>query len=84
MTKTSNYYSNGMRFMRDGVPCKVASWVADLSERSRKEFGRNRTDYQDGAHASESVRISGASIRFAQTTYIPKDEPLSSFAIAAE
>lgn len=76
MSNKSSYYSGSMRLMRDGVPCKVASWVADLSERSRKDFM--------GAKATEAVRIQGTMVRYPQTTYIPKDEPLQSFNIAAE
>lgn len=32
----SNYYNGGYRLVdRDGVPCRVAPWVADLSPEAR-------------------------------------------------
>lgn len=80
MKTKSTYYTGGMRLMRDGIPCKVASWVADLSPRSRAEFGRCG---HDDISASKALRETGAAIRYSETTYVLNNAK-QSLSIAAE
>ena len=75
MAKKSSYYNGALRFSRDGIPCKVASWVANLSDRSRAEM-LGGCDVRSSAKQREA----GAMVRYSQTTYSVKE----SFSIAAE
>lgn len=59
------YYSGGMRFSRDGIPCKVAPWVADLSTISKNDLLR-------GSEVKGLTRESRQCLsaeRYPQTTY---------------
>jgi hypothetical protein len=78
----SAYYKNAVRFSRDGIPCKVASWVKDLSDRSRAELMRGT----DGEGTSQKSRQAGAAMRHYKTTYFGTDgEPMFPvLAMAAE
>lgn len=40
MSKKSSYYTGALRITRDGIPCKVAPWVKDLSPLSRDALFR--------------------------------------------
>lgn len=94
MSKSNQYYANAMRITRDGIPCKVAAWVADLSPRSRAELhlGMDKS-------APANVRATCANIRYPQTSYYTVQESIdrelqaaadrnakrrAAFAIAAE
>ena len=44
---SANYYDGGKRVMRDGAPCKVASWVGELgNDKEFIEATRPRTEYK--------------------------------------
>ena len=70
------YYSGGIRFVRDGVPCRMASWVNDLTEISRADMLRptdmRRTGYSPPVGgASGAQREAGRALRHPETTYLP-------------
>ena len=69
MSKTNSYYANATRFIRDGIPCKVAPWVKDLSDRSRSEFLRGHGT--DAIGTSAKTRQLSTLIRHPETTYLP-------------
>lgn len=66
----SDYYAGGIRFLRDGVPCKVAPWVKELTDRSRAEFMRGSFG---NLGTSTKAREVAALARHPQTTYIPRE-----------
>jgi hypothetical protein len=66
----SNYYKGAYRFMRDGVPCKVAVWVKDLSTISRNDMLRG----YDVKGLSRETRECLAAERWPQTTYLPLED----------
>jgi len=68
MSKPTSYYANAARFIRDGIPCKVAPWVKDLSDRSRSEFMRG---HGDAIGTSAKTRELSAMVRHPKTTYLP-------------
>ena len=37
--KPRSYYDGGHRIVRDGIPCRVAAWVKDLSPRNERAIG---------------------------------------------
>lgn len=57
------YYEGGYRFVRDGIPCRMAAWVKDLSPNARNLLLRH----------SKEPRIDPAmtAMRYPQTTYLP-------------
>lgn len=79
------YYSGGIRFVRDGVPCRMASWVNDLTEISRSDMLRGtqqnyrKREADKAAHywpdvrggMSAAKRAEFAKARHPQTTYLP-------------
>lgn len=76
------YYDGGHRFVRDGIPCRMAPWVADLTALSRDSLlrgtskGRNdRFEFTDVYPSSlpPDKRASLASVRHPQTTYLPPE-----------
>lgn len=72
------YYAGGIRFVRDGVPCRMASWVNDLTPLSRDSLIRGskigyRPDNHDyaGGGIAASKRAIECQARHPQTTYLP-------------
>lgn len=72
------YYAGGIRFVRDGVPCRMASWVNDLTPLSRDSlirgsgvgYGPDGCDYAGGSITAPKRAIE-CQIRHPQTTYLP-------------
>lgn len=63
--KKNNYYAGGLRFVRDGVPCKMAAWVKDLTPVGRAGLLRGT----DACGMSGPAREAAAMQRYPQTTY---------------
>lgn len=38
----SSYYDGGVRVVKDGVPCRLASWVKELTPEGQRLIGQNR------------------------------------------
>jgi hypothetical protein len=78
----SDYYAGAVRFSRDGIPCKMASWVKDLSPISKNDLLRGG----EASGMSMSNRQAAASARYPETTYYDTDgnPALPFYAIAAE
>lgn len=59
----SSYYAGGVRFVRDGIPCRMAPWVAELTDNGRKLLLRG----SDNPKPCEATQT----FRFPQTKYLP-------------
>lgn len=58
-----DYYSGGVRIIRDGVPCRVAGWYRDLTKRGQSIIRGSEPRTNDLDLAT----------RFSQTTYFIPD-----------
>lgn len=63
MTK-SKYYDGFHRIWRDGVPCRVAPWVKDLTPIGKDSLLRG-SNYRP----SQKLHLEAQQMRHAQTTY---------------
>ena len=61
------YYVGGYRFVKNGEPIRVASWVKDLSPNARAMMGKGSFDPQPNSPEVQAQR-------HPQTTYLPPEK----------
>ncbi len=59
----AGYYAGGHRFTRNGIPCRMAPWVAGLTDNGRKLLLRGSNNHKP-CKATQAFR-------FPQATYHP-------------
>ena len=60
------YYAGGSRYIKNGVPCRMAPWFGSLSENARAMIGK-------GSDAKANSPVWQAQ-RHPQTTYLPPEK----------
>lgn len=58
----ASYYEGGYRLVRDGIPCRVAAWVADLTPHGRSLLLRGSKN--------PPVSKAAQAMRHAETLYL--------------
>jgi hypothetical protein len=60
------YYAGGHRYIKNGIPCRMAPWFGTMSESARAMIGRGSFDPNPNAADVQAQR-------HPQTTYLPTE-----------
>ena len=66
-TPGAAYYAGGSRYIKNGVPCRMAPWFGSLSESARAMIGRGSFHPNPNAADVQAQR-------HPQTTYLPTEK----------
>lgn len=85
-TNRKSYYDGHHRFVRDGIPCRMAWWVKDLTAWGRDQLLRGSdwdNEHPSGSRLTKVQRQALCNVRFPQTQYGLFDQGAADQAAAA-